>query len=540
MEKTVARSQRNAVTNQVQNLRRDFCPPIDEPTFYAICFDYDLRNQEALGACRKDLDVIRVAAVEADTTAFDASGTGGFAARDPETSGDSNSSHNGAASASQEIESITTGLSDLAWDDASLEGQSLDDAGVDAKILWLNAMFPDIVKTTIRYRLQKCNENLTRTIDELLNLSFIEQNEPEGKSGIPRGIDGFTQFDDHSRGRKAKGKVRRQTRRNESTRSNSTTSPHIDALNEPKNVWASMTDDVDFICARTNLDAKFVRSTYNAQKKLLGRTVSSIASEKGVALESTGRLSLLHQVQFAELRSDFPTIPDLQLHGLLAMSGNIISTGHELAAAMVAVPELTSNGIPQITARYAPIDLGSQDDSGTSPSLPSRSQLSHSVAKSLAISKAAAGDTAFSQAANAYKRGKSDHLMGGAAAHYAAVGHENVRVAKELSAQAAESLVMSHSNSKMLDLHGVSVADAVRIAKEQVARWWDDLGDTKYAAGGGGPAREGYRVVTGVGRHSRDGAPKIGPAVSRMLVREGWKLTVGQGEILITGKARRS
>lgn len=104
MESNVARSQRSAIANQVQNLRRDFCPPIDEPTFYAICSDYDLRNQKALANCLKDLDVIRVAAVEADTTAFDASGTGGFAARDPELSGDSNSSQNGTASASQEIE----------------------------------------------------------------------------------------------------------------------------------------------------------------------------------------------------------------------------------------------------------------------------------------------------------------------------------------------------------------------------------------------------------------------------------------------------
>lgn len=239
--------------------------------------------------------------------------------------------------------SITTGLSDLAWDDASLEGQSLDDAGADAKILWLKAMFPDIVETAIRYRLQKCNENLTRTIDELLNLSFVDHNEPEGRSGIPRGIDGFTQFDEHSRGRK-KGRPRRQTRRNESTRSSSGTSTNADALNEPKNVWTSMSDNVDFICARTNLDAKVVRSTYNAQKKLLDRTISSIASEKGVVLESTGRLSLLHQVQFAELRSDFPTISDQQLHGLLAMSGNIISASQELAAAMVVTPVSTSNG----------------------------------------------------------------------------------------------------------------------------------------------------------------------------------------------------
>lgn len=476
-----------------------------------------------------------------DSTTFDASGTGGFAVKDSETSGESESSHNGAKSGSQEIDgtrSITIGLSGLAWDDLSDDGQCLDDASEEAKAVWLKVMFPDIPEENICYRLQKCRGNLTRTIDELLNLSFIHKTEPGGQSAIPKGIEGFTQFEGHGRGRKGKPKKRMQI--NDSTRSSSMTSVDIDASREPKNVWSSMTGDVEFICARTNLSAQNVRSIYDTQNRSLARTISSMASREGVKFQSIEVLDSLKQMQVAELCRDFPTVPDSQIYGLLVLSGNLISAAHELAAAIAASPDQLSTGTLEIIAKYAPVDLSPEVSSDNARTPSPWSQVNHSQAKSLAMDKAAAGNNAFSQASNAYRRGKSDHLMGGVAAHYASVGHENARAAKELNAKAADRLVMSQSTSNMLDLHGVSVADAVRIAKEQVAYWWHSLGDTKYATGGGGPAREGYRVVTGIGRHSRDGAPKIGPAVTRMLVREGWKVIVGQGDILITGKARRS
>jgi len=438
------------------------------------------------------------------------------------------------------MESITTGLSELAWGDPSTEGQCLDDAGEESKVSWLQAMFPEIIEDNICYRLRKCSGDLTRTIDELLNLAFIDQKDPGWQSGIPKSIDGFTQVEDLGRGRKGKGKRRLHT--TDSTRSNSTASMNGDIQRESHNVWTSMAGDVEFICAKTNLDSQTVRAIYNSQNKSLARTISSLGSKEGAKLESTDALEPLQQAQLAELRSDFPTLPNSLLYGLLVVSGNIISAAHDLAAIVVASRQQKPTGQIQIITRYAPIELSAdvESSSSNSQSSASWSLVNHPKAKSLAIAKSAAASTAFAQASDDYRRGKSDHLMGGAAAYHATVAQEKLRAAKELSACAADSLVMSQSNPRMLDLHGVSVADAVRIARNQVALWWHSLGDTKYASGGGGPAREGYRVVTGMGRHSRDGAPKIGPAVSRMLVREGWKVTVGQGEILITGKARRS
>jgi hypothetical protein len=122
----------------------------------------------------------------------------------------------------------------------------------------------------------------------------------------------------------------------------------------------------------------------------------------------------------------------------------------------------------------------------------------------------------------------------------------------------------------------VGVQDAVRIARGQVAAWWEALGDARLepwkmanaaggagrggAAGGGAgggrnnagggflaahhrhaysSARPAYTVITGVGRHTADGRGKLGPAVARALLADGWKFYVEEGRLVVTGVARR-
>lgn len=56
---------------------------------------------------------------------------------------------------------------------------------------------------------------------------------------------------------------------------------------------------------------------------------------------------------------------------------------------------------------------------------------------------------------------------------------------------------------------------------------------------GGDLARSGFRIITGVGRHSHDGTSRLGPAVGKMLAREGWRVEVGEGVLTVTGVVRR-
>lgn len=149
-----------------------------------------------------------------------------------------------------------------------------------------------------------------------------------------------------------------------------------------------------------------------------------------------------------------------------------------------------------------------------------------------------AGQVAFEKASAAYRRGKSDRLMGGAASYYAIIGRDHVDRAKRETAAAAEALVDSQSTKTVLDLHGVSVQHAVRIATSRVENWWESLGDSKYRTGGGAARREGYRIITGLGRHSKNGMARLGPAVARTLAKEGWRVEVGEGVLVVTGMVR--
>lgn len=128
--------------------------------------------------------------------------------------------------------------------------------------------------------------------------------------------------------------------------------------------------------------------------------------------------------------------------------------------------------------------------------------------------------------------------MAGAAAYYSAVARDASASLKQHELAAAETLVASQSRAGEVDLHGVSIKNGVRIAKDRVERWWG-------AEGGGEMVRQGkvtgpgLRIVTGVGRHSEHGIGRLGPPVGAMLVRGGWKVEVTEGVVTVVGRARR-
>lgn len=405
---------------------------------------------------------------------------------------------------------------------------------------YLKNMFPATRQYDIAFVLKKCKGILCQAIDELLNITSLEeetQQSPNESPLIPKSIDGFLSQENGSRGRK--GKNKRLWRNNEPSRASSAASGLSDASSERRNVWTTSTEDVEFILSRTNLAQKSIRSAYHANAASLAATIRALAAESGANFSTLNEIDPLMQLNIVELKHDFQSVPDSQLFGLLQMARNIPSAAHELAEVMVAFPEPVHgskvNGMAQYTP-FAPTNNLEPD-----PPRPSSSwtKIDPSSTRAIAASHSAAASVAYTKASAAYKRSKSDHLMKGAAVYYAELGREQAKTSKAAFAAAADALVALQSTSRVLDLHGVGVADAVRIAQEKVNIWWESLGDAKYAPGGGGPVRDGYRLVTGVGRHSKDGAPRIGPAVSRMLVREGWKVEIGHGEIIVYGKARR-
>jgi hypothetical protein len=405
---------------------------------------------------------------------------------------------------------------------------------------YLKNMFTTMRPYDISFVLKKCKGILCQAIDELLNLASLEEETKQSQNGqslIPKSIDGFLSQENGGRGRK--GKSKRQSRTTESSRASSVASVLSDVSSGRPNVWRNSAEDVDFIFSKTKLAQKSIRSAYHANAASLPATIRALAAESGATFSTLNELDPLMQLGFVELKHDFQYVPDSQLFGLLQLARNIPSAAHELAEVMISSPEPVQSvkvgGMAQYTLFTPTQDLDSDSPRSTSP----WTKIDPSYTRAVAVSHGAAASVAYTKASAAFRRGKSDHLMNGAASYYADVGRERTKAAKASFAAAADAHVASQSTSRVLDLHGVGVADAVRIAQENVNIWWQSLGDARYAPGGSGPARDGYRIVTGVGRHSKDGAPRIGPAVSRMLVRKGWKVEIGQGEATVYGKARR-
>ena len=148
-----------------------------------------------------------------------------------------------------------------------------------------------------------------------------------------------------------------------------------------------------------------------------------------------------------------------------------------------------------------------------------------------------ARSNAFAQAQAAHRKSKSIPLMGGAASYYSSVARDAHATLRQHDSARANELVARQSRPGEVDLHGVNVSDATRIAKMEVEQWWEREGrewsrEGKVMVGG-------LRIITGIGRHSDGGRGKLGPAVRAMLKGEDWKIEEGEGVFEVVGRVRR-
>ena len=118
---------------------------------------------------------------------------------------------------------------------------------------------------------------------------------------------------------------------------------------------------------------------------------------------------------------------------------------------------------------------------------------------------------------------------------YTERAREEARQSLAKTATMAEQLVDRKSTATMIDLHGVTVLDGVRIAKHRVWQWWDNLGEEGRARVSRNDA--GFTVVTGIGLHSAGGVSRLRQAVGAALKNDGWKFEVLTGRFRVTGRA---
>jgi hypothetical protein len=516
--------------------QEEYCPPLDSALVHAFYADY-AGTSDGLRLAKEALDGIKQAALEEQTTEFDPSGSSGVPVRGPSRLGSDEADSNTEEWHSQTTETDYTGLSSehtaqsLSGRSASASEESLDGAcfgereqlDAPAKELILADTFPTLRFELVVFTLKKCENNLGKATDELLNHVYFEdaQSSPTEEFVVAKGVDAFSE--DHHvpyRGKKGKGKRRQNGSLSHglhlASASESEASPA-----PPLNKWQHGDQDVAYITSRTNLSKATVSSLYHRNGASLPATIRALI-ENDLAAHKHEKEPDAGTIEDAiDLVAAFPAVDLEDAVVLIRLTAPSIPNAHDLTDTLVARPSTAtkSKGRIEVIPRYAPIRLSDPTpDILKLPALPS-SPLPHTTA-----TLSAARSKAFTQASTAYRMGKSTPLMKAAAGYYSQVGRDINANLKAMSELDADAHVSSQSSSAFLDLHGVSVHDATRIAKERTRAWWDNLGEARVPGGGRTGVGEGYRIITGLGRHSEGGRGKIGPAVVKTLVNEGWKI----------------
>ena len=139
---------------------------------------------------------------------------------------------------------------------------------------------------------------------------------------------------------------------------------------------------------------------------------------------------------------------------------------------------------------------------------------------------------AFTAASQSYRQSKSNPQFSGVTAYYAELGRDYDAKFRQYSHLSANRLVASQSSLNILDLHGISVKDAVRLVEEGVTAWWARVKVIRER--GEVRALESYVIIVGKGDRQKGGS-KLGPPVGAWLRREGWGFKEAQGEFVVWG-----
>ncbi len=394
----------------------------------------------------------------------------------------------------------------------------------------LMEMFPQLKPFDIRWTLNKCKGDASVAAMELLTVFFQEE------SGIRRrGIDGFLESEVPSfppKGKKKGKKKKARTLVDQISNENKSPTP----LAESK--WDTARQDVEFISNKTRIPTQQITSLYHENGASIPATILAIINaHPPIDIGSDDQLMV--QINASELHPDFPTIPISDLEILIRIAEHSLDDARDLATALAARPKTVKQGGIQLELRHTPLRI--QTD--FTP-VKTRMHNSSNANSSLDLASATEKQSALVQARNdaytkgiaAARRGKSDPLMFSAASHYFNEGRDYDSMAKKAASALADALVSQQSSRTELDLHGVSVKDGVRIAREEVTKWWHEVDETQVRGKGGRP---GYRIVVGAGRHSEGGKAKLGPAIGKMLIKEGWKVEVESTAFVVRGVAKR-
>ncbi|KAM3419471.1 hypothetical protein BST61_g5397 [Cercospora zeina] len=541
-------------------LEAAYCPPLDPALLSAILSDYDVDDESQLAEAKLALDQLKESALLEEQQGFDASGTGGVGGdilptnRAESCPGDTNTT----ASRETDLTSLSAGYQSLdlgndaadekdllANSDVAEELENLDEA---TKIQLLeNIIDGRLSRYTVQYTLRKCHGRWHTALEELLSQIYLRDAE-DSDSGtkLPaKGVDAFFEEDAVRRSRKGKGKAHKRTLQASQERLSITRPSSSDESTANNfNAWQGSSRDIEFIASRTGRPTSVVATLYYKSGASRPKTIAAVLKthlSEGVAAlsEDPIKAATAH-----DLGQDYPSVAKDYIAALIDLSYPSTGAARELAEALTTKP--TRQGGIEIIPAYVPPNIGTEAASRVHHSK-TLQRITGGVlepgsveARDRATTYAAARNAALAQAYAAHRKAKSDRLMGGVAAYYGQLSRDYYALSSGANAVAANQLAASQSDSTQLDLHGIDVVNAVRIAQDKVGQWWEGLGEARANGRIGASERQsGYRIVVGLGRHSEGGRSKLGPAVRKMLTAQGWKHEMNGAVITVRGRMQR-
>lgn len=497
-----------ASSDPTGQLLKEYCPPLDSATVLAILLDYD--NVED---ARTVLDTLKAETIvdEADGADLSDFTQNVFTDEDTNTTLTSTSkSEKGGGGGDRE-----TTADDLVYP--------------------LTVMFPSIAVFTLRHTLRKCGGDVDRAIDELLNVGFLD-GEGEGL----KGVDAFSEDSMHQSGRRrGKKKVNRLSQVGNILE-------ELDAAGggSAPSKWEQMETEVTFLATKLNVSPQVAKSTYHKHGSLSGTLAALIEchGDGDTIPEDASHLETISSIMVKH-----PRLLQSHVVGLVKMCKDDIPSAFKLAELLNRrqLHKLTVETTPRTPNPKSPTSptavsssnswtiVGSPRKTPTSPRSPTSPRMSYRTAALAANDHAAARNEAYNKASAAYRRSKSDHLMGAVATYYAEEGKNHGTRLRAYSDMAAEALVDENSTEYTLDLHGVTVQQALKITNERVTSWWvkTNSNDSRVVIP--------FNIITGIGTHSKGGQSRLGPAVSKMLIKDNWKIQVRPGSITVLGVQRK-
>ncbi|KAJ1950818.1 hypothetical protein FBU59_000504, partial [Linderina macrospora] len=139
----------------------------------------------------------------------------------------------------------------------------------------------------------------------------------------------------------------------------------------------------------------------------------------------------------------------------------------------------------------------------------------------------------YRRAAMAYTRRSNAGNHSATALYYSVEGHKCDARARVWNMRAAQATVaaMKHKDRNLIDLHGLTRAEAVALVQEEATLWHMQNQGTDVASRKAHP----LHIITGLGTHSADGMPRIHPSIVKVLRNEGWWFEEGDGFIDVIG-----